>query len=133
EGGRKMTDLMGDGTDVIDATNDAAADEGAEQPDAQQSQEQGDTRANREAAKYRRQLREVEAERDELRQALTTARATILAGIADRSVAPGVSAELFPDPDAYFSADGTVNRAALDATIQQAREARPYLFHTRLE
>lgn len=118
--------------DVIDITNEpiatqpepttAAAVGPEETPDE-------DPRGNREAAKYRKQLRETETERDDLRAALTAARLAVLSGHKSASqIAPTALAEAFTDPNAMFSPDGTVNSDAIAAHLQQLRAEKPHMF-----
>lgn len=94
----------------------------------QQQQDQHDAdkgKGNREAAKYRTQLREVEAERDKLNEQLTTAREQILDTAIENS-GTGVSAalvwELGHQPADMFNDDGTVNTDTVNNTVKNISE-----------
>lgn len=91
------------------------------------------TSPNREAAKYRRQAREAEAERDTLRGELTAARTEIL-----RTAVTGykIGADLFNgaalddagiDTDAIFT-DGKLDTGKLEAEMSALQQSRPYMF-----
>lgn len=81
-------------------------------------------KANREAAKYRTQLRAAEADRDAAQA--TTAR--LRAAILDNALtAHGITAAAYraitADPEAVIGEDGTVDVEALAANAQAARDA----------
>jgi len=126
-------DTTTDAAEVTDAEAQETTDQtaGSATPDeAPVAQDAGEDegRGNREAAKYRRQLRDVEAERDALRGQLTAARAELLAQVPGLRIAEGAHGEVFSEPDAMFSVDGSLNRAAIDAHVATLRTERPYLF-----
>lgn len=84
---------------------------------------------NREAAKYRRLLREVEAERDRLTQHLAESRVSTLEAHGRSAwILPGAIRDVFPDVNAVFGEDGTIDAEAYDAQFNQVRKERPYLF-----
>lgn len=99
------------------------------EPDEPQEDDDQPLNGNKEAAKYRRQLREVEAERDRLSEHLASARMTTLEQHKRSGfIQPGAVREVFPDPNAVFAPDGTIDVAAYDALFEVARKERPYLF-----
>lgn len=124
-------------TDSTPAESTTAAPEAAESP--QQADTGENTPSNKEAAKYRRQLRETEAERDALREHLSTARGGMLTTLVDglrvkssQQLHPTAHAEVFTDPNAYFNDDGTVNEAAVTAKLEETYESHPHYFHRNL-
>lgn len=108
-------------------------------------EEQG--KAGREAARYRTKLREVEAERDSLTEALSSARKELIQGAIQEfrvrarvagnglgvsygnyGVASTAVADAMPaDVDSFFP-EGTLDQSALDAHITGLYESRPHLF-----
>lgn len=103
-----------------DAQQEHQEDAPATDADQQEHQEadEGEEKSKpaREAAKYRRQLRDTEAERDELRDQLTTARREIVAESIRRSgsgVDPALVWELGHTPDELMGSDGTVDQQAV--------------------
>jgi len=113
--------------DVLQAEETEPTDVASQSPDAAEHTE--DKRAGQEAARYRRQLREVEAERDELAKRLDTARrrevARLLAdGTVDTTTGKRValavpeSLWLTTSMDRLLDADGNVDSDALaDAVL----------------
>lgn len=79
---------------------------------------------NREAANYRRQLREVQAERDALTAALTAARHTV---IADRLKGKGLKLEALTaaghELSSFFCEDGGLGDELLEKAVTDTREA----------
>lgn len=124
-------------TDSTEQTEPTEQTEQVEQQD-QESQttdttEQPDTanKAGREAAKYRRQLRDTEAERDTLRQQLDAARRSIVASSkAAARLDPAAREAAFADVDVntMFNNDGTTNTEAIQAHVQNLRTTAPYMF-----
>lgn len=95
--------------------------------------------ANQEAAKRRRQLREVKAERDHLRDQLTAARRQIIRDHAlTLEVAPHtkLTGAAFDDAnlevDTMFSEDGKLSEDALNKSLHELHEAKPYMFEKDL-
>ena len=90
------------------------------------------------AAKYRHQLRETQAERDRIAQNAQAAQATAYDEITKALRAKG-QAITHPDdlqrftgkgPAEYLNDDGTIDRDALQADFDQLHDDRPELFHT---
>lgn len=93
----------------------------SDQQDDDGQQERGKSKAARDAAKYRTQLREVEAERDTLTEQLTTARRHIAdqaIEAAGTGVQPALVWELGNNIADMFNDDGTVNQQTITATVQ---------------
>lgn len=102
------------------------------------------SKAGREAAKYRRQLREVEAERDALRGQVEGARDALLAealsvkiDVSDdprfsKNIRLDVPTDLFTvggiDKATMFDQAGNLDREALTEALRVTHEARPSLF-----
>ena len=86
---------------------------------------------NKEAAKYRRQARDAEAERDQLRDWLTESRRIALAAHPrSKFFADGSHQEVFADPDALFDPKtGQIDQAKYDAHFEAVKAQRPYLMH----
>ena len=105
---------------------------------------EGGSKAGREAAKYRRQLREVEAERDGLRGQIAAARDALLAETLSQKIGIGTDPrypkdvkldvwdDLFSvggiDKAAMFDGDGNLDREALTTALRVTHESRPNLF-----
>ncbi|GAB2562824.1 hypothetical protein [Leucobacter ruminantium] len=110
-------------------------DQGHDQENAES--ESTPTRASSEAAKYRRQLRATETERDQLRNELDQARRMLLARDLDKhtiSSADG-TLKLHPAaladvtlPSAAFTGL-TIDTNAVKAFFEELYEAKPYMFH----
>lgn len=90
------------------------------------------------AAKYRHQLRETQAERDRIAQNAQAAQATAYDEITKALRAKG-QALTHPDdlqrftgkgPAEYLNDDGTIDRDALQADFDQLHADRPELFHS---
>lgn len=106
--------------------NDPAA---AGEQEAQASDDAPEASPNSEAARYRRQLREVEAERDALAERLQGhQRREVEAMVADLLDVP---ADLFDigqvQPSDFYNDDGTLNEAELRAAAGALLEERPRL------
>lgn len=117
-----------------------SAPEAVEAPVEVEEQEQPEN-GNREAAKYRRQLRDVEAERDKLNESLRAAQNTILEAALARFEVQ-IPTE---DPHAFrykiFNSaavrdldlhhvfdDGVINRERVNAALAELTETKPYMF-----
>lgn len=90
------------------------------------------------AAKYRHQLRETQAELDRIAQNAQAAQSTAYDEITKALRAKG-QAITHPDdlqrftgkgPAEYLNEDGTIDRDALQADFDQLHDDRPELFHT---
>ena len=103
-------ELPDDGTDELDRDGD---DDGDDEQDPRLS------RARQQAARYRRQLRDTETERDELAAALWTARVDQLGVLAD-------PADLPFDPDALHDPD------RLRQLVDELVTAKPHLRSRRI-
>lgn len=90
--------------------------------------------SNREAAKYRTQLRETETERDELRASLTQTRTELVrAAVADYKIGSSrfnidALEDAGLDVDAIFT-DGRLDAEALSAQMTALHESKPYMFN----
>lgn len=83
-----------------------------------------DGKPGREAAKYRRQLREAEAERDELRTQLEALRrAEVDRLVTDAKVKPAAVWAVGTELGNLLAEDGTVDPAKVSAAVAAAREA----------
>lgn len=107
-----------------------------ETPEPEEAPENG-SKAGREAAKYRRQLREAEAERDSLRASLTTTRGQL---VRDALTGYKVNGNTFNiaalgdagiDTDSMFSEDGALHLETLDTVMTELAETKPYMFTPR--
>lgn len=111
-----------DEVDVVDTTGDQGVDDDAGNGDASPSSD-----SNAEAAKWRRKLRDAEAERDALAERLAAHdRAAVEAAVADRMIRPadlwltGVEvADLLDD-------DGNVDAEKLTECLDGLLEERPH-------
>lgn len=89
---------------------------------------------NNEAAKYRRQLRDTETERDTLRDSLRAARTELLRSALDGYQVANTTFNLDAlsdaglDTDALFTPEGTLNQDALTETMTELATAKPYMF-----
>lgn len=107
----------------------------AEQPQVPTPQvpKADNSKANREAAKYRVELRKAEKERDEALAQLAAARRSILLSCeAMTQVEPTAREDLISEFDAETSAefwhdDGTPNSDAITAAITAELERKPYM------
>lgn len=103
-------------------------------PDAPENEapaQDDDPRGNREAAKYRKQLRDAEQQRDTLRTQLTASRISVLASskeLSSSGMHPEAHIEAFAEPDSFFTDDGQINKAAVQARLAELRKEKPYLF-----
>lgn len=92
--------------------------EGEENDDHDKTQDKG--KGNREAAKYRTQLREVEAERDALNEQLTATRKQVINTAIERTnagVKPELVWELGTDPADLLNKDGSVDTEKVRTTV----------------
>ena len=87
----------------------------------QETDEQTETKPGREAAKYRRALRETEAERDALREQLTTLRRQAVEDASGLSKPAGLWAAGV-DADVLFTEAGTLDRDALRTAVTDAAD-----------
>ena len=118
-------------TKTIEASTAEAATilaEGDATPDADTGQG-GDERtaANREAAKYRRQLREAEAQRDQLGARLATMQRSQAEALAREHLADG--ADMFRDGlelSALLDNDGNLDPAKVTEAARAAHKAHPH-------
>lgn len=79
------------------------------------------TKPGKEAAKYRTRLRETEAERDTVREQMTTLRRQVAEG-ASGLAKPAALWAAGADPADLFTDDGQLDPDALSAAVDQARE-----------
>lgn len=118
-----------------DTTNSDTTD----QTDDVQVEPQEKQGPNREAARYRHQLRDTEAERDALLQERETRRhSDLLKAVADGSWTDKDVPVLHNPEDLFdiihmdqsgmFLDDGSLNKDAIEEVLGAAREERPYLF-----
>jgi hypothetical protein len=111
-----------------------------EQPEAPQEPQEAPERGSREAAKYRRQLRDVEAERDRLISERDAARRTILeahlqnyrlkfenpdGSTQEHSFNAGAASEV---PLDVFDDSGKLDGEKLQNVMRTLQEEKPYLF-----
>jgi hypothetical protein len=99
-----------------DADNDESTDD-----DRDESQDEGKGgKAHREAAKYRTQLREVEQERDQLTEQVTTLQKQLINTEIQRSrtgVTPDLVWEIGTDPTDLLNKDGSINADKVRTTL----------------
>lgn len=105
----------------------------AENPQRPEEPEKPEESGNREAAKYRRQLRDAEAERDQLRTDLTVAREQILRHAVEQAKVGRASFNMDAYDDAAltvaeFFENGTLDSEKLAAHLNGLHESKPYLF-----
>lgn len=106
--------------------------ENVERPEAAEPVDGG--QSNREAAKYRRQLRETEQKLESVTAALTIARGELLrSNLSDYRVGKltfnvDAFADAGLDVDALFGEDGQIATEAVDAAMTGLLESRPYMF-----
>lgn len=115
------TDESGSGPETDDtSTVDDASDSG--------------NNPNREAAKYRRQLRDVEAERDQLTEQLTAARQQILDNAALNwkngagSIYPEALDQAGLKPEQFFTETGHLDQEALDQHMSALKQKYGHMF-----
>lgn len=119
-----MASIEADAQQTNDQDQQQDIDQDGHQQDPQDEdgqQDRGKSKAARDAAKYRTQLREVEAERDTLADQLTTARRHIAdqaIEAAGTGVTPALVWELGTDVAAMFNDDGTLNQQTVTSTVQ---------------
>lgn len=103
--------------------------EGASVDGGENPQDATPDKANREAARYRTQLRETESERDGLRGQLDVLRRAEVTRLAGAQLADG--ADLFRHTDAelatFLAEDGTVDAAKVTEAVKALAADRPYL------
>lgn len=105
-------------SDTDTTTEIAAAEEEHPTPAPEESEESG----NAEAAKYRKRLRDTEAERDRLAEQVTALqRQQVDARIAAKGVKPAAVWAITNLPD-VLGEDGAVDDDKVDAAIQTARD-----------
>lgn len=81
-------------------------------------------KGNREAAKYRTQLRAAEADRDAAQASTARLRAAILDNaLAAHGITPAAYRAVTADPEAVVNEHGAVDAEALDANARAARDA----------
>jgi hypothetical protein len=124
QGNDEVSDSETTTTPVTDNTTAPAAAQSA----AVDAPDGDDPKANREAAKYRRRLRETEAERDSLAQRVER---------MQRAEVERISAERLAEPDDLWTFgtaladvltdDGDVNADAVQAAVEALLTARPRL------
>lgn len=94
-----------------------------EAPDTPQDAPEGN-KANREAAKYRTQLRAAEADRDNAQATAARLRAAILDNaLTAHGITPVAYRAVTADPEAVVDEDGTVDAETLAANARAARDA----------
>lgn len=106
-------------SDTTETTPASSADAGA----SEHAESVADAAAGKEAAKYRRQLREVEAERDTLRSAVDTFRRQQVEDIAARQFNVSKPAAVWASGvtvDALLGPDGTLDQKLVAAAITAA-------------
>ena len=110
--------------EVIESTTDNTTTETLVEPES----------GNREAAKYRRQLRDTETNLETARAALTAARTELVRNAVTGQKVGGntFNLEAFDDagidPDTLFMEDGKLNTEAITETMTALAESSPYLF-----
>lgn len=106
-----------------DAQTDATAAEVTQPDPAEIETADDDSKPGREAAKYRRQLREAEAERDELRTQLgALRRAEVDRLVTDAKLKPAAVWAAGTELGNLLAADGTVDPAKVAAAVAATRE-----------
>lgn len=127
-----------DAIEVQPAREDGAVE--SETVEEKSEEETTGSRPEREAAKYRRQLRDVEAERDMLRSQLETAQRTMVEKVASEPVeirphmwvklAHGSDAFTLGglDPAAVHDKTGALDVEAVSEALRTLHESRPDLF-----
>lgn len=99
-------------------------------PELEQEEIEPANKAGREAAKYRRQLRDTEAERDGLQAQLKAAQAQIVnSQLSEQELS--LMALTGHDPSVFFTDDGALNEEALAETKAQWRKEHASLFRDR--
>lgn len=98
-----------------------------------ESQEKPQEGGNREAAKYRRQAREAQAELESVRAQLAAAQSTVLQNAAVQirldkgaTLRPDAVQEL--DHAGMVTDEGSLNQEALQEQLERLHQERPYLF-----
>lgn len=88
-----------------------------------------DDKPGREAARYRRQLRDAEAERDRLAAALADRQHQDVTDIAaDHLLDPADFLLVHTDLSDFLDDDGNVDEAKVAEAVEQMRETRPHWF-----
>ena len=115
-------------------TSSASDDQENSDPDAPSEEQQEGSKASRQAARYRRQLRETETERDTLRDQVDTLRRAIaeeaLSGVLAKPSSlwlTGVSASDF------YNAEGNLDTEALRAAAESAASDHGLQSHKRFQ
>ncbi|WP_062311538.1 hypothetical protein [Demequina rhizosphaerae] len=112
-------------TDTTETTAEAATEVAVDTAEAAVDDK---SKAGRDAAKYRRQLRETEGERDTLREHLTAMRRAEVERIATGAdmLADGADLWQHADLDALLAEDGTVDAEAVQASVLELVKAKPH-------
>lgn len=111
-------------------TTDTSVETPTEAPEQSEAPENG----NREAAKYRRQLRDVQQQLEANQTHLDKARSRILKGALDGFKVGGktFNTEALKDSGidtaALFDEDGELNTEALETTMTALAQEKPYMF-----
>lgn len=108
--------------DQLDQEADTSQDDrdASQDDDHDEQDDRGKGKAHREAAKYRTQLREVEQERDQLTEQVTTLQKQLINTEIQRSgtgVTPDLVWELGTNPTELLNKDGSVNRDKVRTTL----------------
>lgn len=85
-------------------------------------EEEGGSEANREAAKYRRRLREVEGERDNLQEQLTAARRALVEQHIGSEIKPAALWASGATLESLLDDSGAINFTLVDAAVAHARD-----------
>lgn len=110
-----------------------AATEATQEPPTTETPDDN-SKPGREAAKYRRQLRDTETERDTLRESLRTARSEILRAHLTGHAIGGKQFNLDAlqdagiDTDEIFTNGGTLDPEAFETLMSGLLEHKPYMF-----
>ncbi|MGI5222280.1 hypothetical protein [Nocardia sp. CA-290969] len=114
--------------DTAAAEQDAPVDSAPEVPETdQETEEEQKNPAARQAAKYRRQLRDTEAERDGLRERVTGyERAEVERLVADSLADPADLWVAGTELDALRAEDGSIDPEKVNKTVAELLEQRPH-------
>jgi hypothetical protein len=124
--------------ETIEETTDTTVELPTEdEPEAAPDTLEEPTTGNREAAKYRRQAREAETERDVFREQLTTARAEILRNTVEtmrvdrtQKLNPAAFDDAITEADQYFTPDGGLDKTLLSGHLAAMHTTKPHWFVT---
>src|SRR5699024_3893613 len=107
---------MTDNTPAGEQNTPTSGQETQTNPQSAETQNQAADSKNAEAAKYRTQLREAEAERDTLRQQITAMRTAEIERLAGQHIAkPDALWRTGTTIDELLTEDGTIDAAAVEA------------------